>query len=192
MLELPKVAYVFLLPLLGGAILSGLCVKYGWLSSFARPIDSGRTLRGRRIFGANKIYAAIISAALGNAIVLGLQIDWLHRFAVFRSLELVDYGTVNGWLLGLVEGLLASFSELPNSFVKRQLDVVPGQLATGAWGSVFYFVDQVDSALGAWIGLSFVIPATLDRIVSSVVLLFFGHQLVTVVGYALGMRKNPH
>ncbi len=191
MREFARVAYLFF-PLLGGALLSGLCAKYGWLSPLAWPIDGGRLFRGKPIFGANKIYAGIVSAGVGNMLVLGIQTDVLHHVAWCRSLELFDYGRVNGWLLGLLVGVLASLSELPNSFAKRRIDVAPGALASGATRAIFYFMDQVDSVVGAWIGFSLALPATAQRVAASVVLLFFGHQLVSLVGYALGMRKTPH
>jgi hypothetical protein len=48
--ELAGTAYL-LLPLLGGAVVHGLCMRYGWLGFLKRPIDRDRTWRGRPIFG---------------------------------------------------------------------------------------------------------------------------------------------
>src|SRR5262245_51168772 len=102
-------------------------MKFGWLRLLARPIDAGATFRGRRLFGASKTYRGPIAVGLGAALVLGLQSTILHRASVFRGVELFDYGVVDGWALGFLVGAGAMLAELPNSFVKRQIGVPPGE-----------------------------------------------------------------
>jgi CDP-2,3-bis-(O-geranylgeranyl)-sn-glycerol synthase len=49
--------------------------------------------------------------------------------------------------------------ELPNSFVKRQLGIAPGQAANTAFARpVFAVLDRVDSILGLLIALTIVAP----------------------------------
>ena len=80
--------------------------------------------------------------------------------------------------------------ELPNSFLKRQLDVAPGRQATGLAGAIFHVLDQVDVAAGAWLVLALVVPPTPALVLASLAFVFVAHQVITVAGYALGMRAT--
>ncbi|HEU5235784.1 MAG TPA: CDP-archaeol synthase [Pyrinomonadaceae bacterium] len=184
--EFLKVSYLFS-PLLVGLAFHGLCMKFGWLRSLASPIDGGKTLRGERLFGANKTYRGVIAVALGTAVGVGLQ-DLLHYFRGMRNLELLDHGSPAILGLGLAMGAAAMLSELPNSLLKRQLGIVPGAAGRGVVGVMFYVLDQVDMLLGAWVVVGFAVPITATRLLWSVLFLFIAHQLLTVVGYGLGMR----
>lgn len=184
------IAYL-LLPLLGGGVFHGLCMKYEWFSLLKRPIDCGRTVRGRRLFGANKTFRGPVAVGLGAALVLGLQATLLHGLPGIRDIELFDYGGVNGWLLGFVVGAAAMSAELPNSFLKRQLGVAPGQAGQGLLGATLYVIDQVDLLVGAWLVFALVLDVRFTWVLFSVVLVVVVHQLLTSVTYALGMRASP-
>lgn len=190
MSEFLGVSYLFL-PLLGGAAFHGLCMKFNWLNFLARPFDGGKTFRGRPLFGPNKTIRGIVSVGVGTSVLFGLQTDLLHFIPVFRSVELFDYHNENGWLLGFALGLSAMLSELPNSFVKRQLNITPGESARGPAQPIFYVLDQLDLLLGAWVVLAFVLRVTPQRVALSVIIIFVVHQLVTQTGYVLGVRATP-
>jgi hypothetical protein len=187
--ELLRIAYL-LLPLLVGLVFHGLCIKYGWLSDLARPVDFEARLRGKRLFGANKTFRGLVAVGLGSGVLLALQSEVLHDLAGPRSLELFDYSGVNGWLLGFGLGAAAMAAELPNSLIKRQMGIAPGKPVPGLWAVPFYVLDQVDLLLGAWLVLSLVMPVTARAVVLSIGFLFVVHQLFTVIGYALGMRAT--
>jgi CDP-diglyceride synthetase len=180
-----------LLPLLVGGIFHGVCMKYEWLSFSKRPIDCGYTVRGKQLFGANKTFRGPLAVGLGAAVCLGVQATLLHRWSGIRKIELFDYGGVNGWLLGFLVGAAAMSAELPNSFVKRQLGVGPGQTGKGMLGATLYVVDQVDLLLGAWLVFALVLDARLAWVLVSLVLVVVVHQLLTSATYALGMRASP-
>jgi CDP-2,3-bis-(O-geranylgeranyl)-sn-glycerol synthase len=186
--EFLKVSYL-LSPLLVGLAAHGMCIRFGWLRSLARPIDAGKTLRGRQLFGANKTYRGIVAVALGTAVGVGLQVA-LHRGGIARGAELLDYGSASVIGLGLAMGAAAMLAELPNSMLKRQLGIAPGMAGGGVWSAVFYLLDQVDMLAGVWLVLGFMITATVTRVLWSVVFLFIAHQVLTVVGYRLGMRAT--
>jgi CDP-archaeol synthase len=189
MSDLPYVTSL-LMPLLLGLVCHGLCMKFRWLSQLATPIDQGRTLRGRRLFGVNKTYRGIVVVGLGTALGFGLRAyvcsdigsalepQWLHQPGI------APFG------FGFLVGAAAMLAELPNSFLKRQPDIGAGQAGRGAFGFVFYFIDQVDMLLGVWLVLSLVIAVRANSVAWSVVFLFAAHQLFTVAGYGLGMRST--
>jgi CDP-diglyceride synthetase len=182
-----------LAPLLGGAVFHGLCVRYGWLSFLARPIDRGRTLRKAPVFGANKTYRGLAALALGTGALAGLQTDVLHQVAALRSLELFDYGGMNGWFFGAGMGAASMLAELPNSFFKRRLGIPPGRSAGGMLGAFLYILDQVDLVVGVWLTVAVTAPSAItpNRILLSFAIVFVVHQATNVLGYALRMRSTP-
>jgi CDP-archaeol synthase len=138
-------------------ILAGIAQTV-WLRSrqsrrFAQPLDRGRTWRGRRIFGDNKTWKGLVVMipAVGLAFLtmrclFGLRESWLE--------QLWPHGLFIYLWLGCAAGLGYALGELPNSFIKRQLDIPPGQIArtgTGKW--LNFFIDQTDSVIGALVAL---------------------------------------
>src|SRR5262245_27894025 len=183
------IAYLFL-PLLVGLALHGFCIKYDILAFLCHPIDRGRKFRGKRIFVENKTYRGIVAVSLGTVIGFGLQSLLFHRLASVRSVELFDYAFIKSVALGGAMGVAAMLSELPNSFIKRQFEIAPGTAAKGWKALIFYVYDQIDFLLGAWLVLAIVVPITVGRVLLSAVLLLVAHQIMSSVGYALGMRRT--
>jgi hypothetical protein len=186
--EFLKVSYT-LWPLLLGLAFHGLCLKFGWLAWLGRPIDAGVTLRGKRLFGDNKTYRGVVAVALGTATGVLLQV-LLHRAGVARGAELLPYANPSVVGVGAALGAAAMLAELPNSALKRQLRIAPGHVGRGWSGLVFYVLDQVDMLAGVWVVLGITVGATAWRIVWSILFLFITHQILTVVGYQLGMRAT--
>lgn len=187
--EILRVIYLFS-PLLGGALFHGLCMRFNWLAILARPLDGGLTVHGQRLFGANKSVRGVIASGVGTALAMALQSQVLHT-RLPAGLEYFDYSKVQPLVLGFSLGVAAMLGELLNSFVKRQMHIPPGQSARGIWQAVFYCVDQVDFLLGAWLVLAFVTQVTLERVLLSIVCMLPAHQLVTLLGYCLGLRRTP-
>jgi CDP-archaeol synthase len=186
--EFLTISYL-LSPLLAGLAFHGFCIRFGWLSGLARPIDAGATLRGRQLFGANKSWRGVIAVALGTAAGFGVQ-SVVYRVRGGHGVYLLDYGTPAVLGLGFAVGAAAMLSELPNSMLKRQLGLAPGAGGRGVVGAVFYVLDQIDMLMGVWVVLGTVVAVTVARVVDSIVFLFVAHQLLTVVGYGLGMRAT--
>src|SRR4051812_37916696 len=92
--EFWAISYLFS-PLLIGLTAHGFAIKFGWFSALVKPIDNGKTFRGKRIFGANKTFRGIAMTALGTAFGFAVQAVILHRAEIFRKLELLDYSAVN-------------------------------------------------------------------------------------------------
>ncbi len=186
--EFIRISYLFF-PLLGGALLQGLCIRYGWLQMLNHPIDFDLRFRDQRVFGEHKTFRGLIGGATGSSLFAVFQSEVLHHHSPFASLEYFDYDTIYSLLFGFCLGLAASLSELPNSFAKRQLGIAPGKSAKGFWLAVFYFLDQVDVILGVWLYLSIFMELTVMRVTVSIAFVFVIHQLTTVAGHMLGLRK---
>lgn len=179
-----------LLPLLGAAALHGVCMKYEWLAMLKRPIDAGRSWRGRRLFGHSKTWRGPVLVAAGAGGVWWLQRSLLHGVPAFAALELVDYAALPGLGFGLLAGFVAELAELPNSFVKRQLDIAPGTTTRGPLALLFYVWDQLDVLSGYLLVLAFAVPLSPARVAIAVVIVGGVHPLLTVIAYWLRMRPT--
>lgn len=184
-----RTAYLFL-PLLVGAIVNGLCIRFQCLTFLTYPLDFRLTCRKRRLFGNNKTFRGIILFSIGTALAVSLQATVFHNIPLLQSLEILNYDLVYPPLFGFFLGVAAMLSELPNSYLKRQLDIPSGGAAHGIWLPIFYFLDQVDLLAGTWLVLSLAMKVTLDHVLFSIVFIFFAHQIITIIAYFLGMRQT--
>jgi hypothetical protein len=186
--ELLGTAYL-LLPLLGGALVHGLCMKHGWLALLARPMDGGASLGGEPLFGHSKTFRGPVMVAVGAGAVFALQQAAHHRVPPLAGVALVDYASLPLWL-GAAAGAAAELAELPNSFVKRRLRIAPGGTARGPLALLFYLWDQLDLLLGYWLALAAFVSPTPLRVALSVAIVGAIHPLLTLIGYLLRMRPT--
>jgi CDP-archaeol synthase len=144
--------------LLATFVLAGFA-QVAWLASpasraFAVPLDRGRTFRGRRLFGDNKTLRGflVMVPACGCAFYVVSQIALGGTPEAFGlwSLTPIQYALLGSWA-----GLGFMLGELPNSFVKRQFDIEPGQLTTSRSAAFWQLAaDRLDSGLGMLIALA--------------------------------------
>lgn len=179
------------LPLLPAAVGQGLCIRYDWLPQFRKPMDLGLTVAGKRIFGDHKTWRGLVLNLLGCVAGASGQFVLQAHVALPSWLLLVDY-TRDGILVGVLLGLGATVGELPNSFLKRQLGILPGQQGQRGLKWTFVLLDQVDITLGIWLMLYWLVRPTWAMILWSLCLTLVLHLTVSLVGYALKMRKTPY
>jgi CDP-2,3-bis-(O-geranylgeranyl)-sn-glycerol synthase len=147
--------------------------KIPYLNRWHAPMDFGRSLRGVRLFGANKTWRGLITATAAGTLFGALihngffpDTDWgpyLLRCAVISA----------GALVG----------DAVESFFKRQRKLPPG--------TTWFPFDQIDYIIG---GLVFMIPFGLPslRVVLAILGIYFGlHLVITVVSYYLGFKDKP-
>lgn len=115
---------------------------------------------------------------------------WLQGKGYLPSwILLLDYRK-HRYVVGILLGLGMTGGELPNSFLKRQLDIPPGMRKGGLVGAAFFLFDQVDLTIGIWIFLFFLIRPSLLLVVWSFLLTLVLHVAISSVGYLAGMRKT--
>lgn len=184
-----QVLYLFA-PLVVAAALSGLVLRFDLLPALRRPIDAGRTFRGRRWFGDNKTWRGVVIAIAGSVATTFAQKFLLAR--ALPQLELVRYEAMSLpelVLFGSALGGGATLGELPNSFVKRQLGILPGQPARGALSALFYVWDQID-LLAAWPLIAFWVRPTPALVAISALLVLAIHPLISLIGFVIGARRS--
>lgn len=176
-------------PLLLAALGHGLCLKYDLLRSLRKPLDFAVSFRGKRLFGDNKTWRGLVVqlvlCTLGGAIQ-----GWLQKGGFIPHwLRFLDY-TEAGPLIGFLLGLGMTLGELPNSFLKRRLDIPPGQRKGGLLGILFLVFDQVDLTLGIWFFFFYLVKPPALLVIWSLVLTLALHLSVSGLGYILKMRKT--
>jgi hypothetical protein len=176
-------------PLLLAALAHGFCIRYEWFPYLKKPLDFGLYFRGKRVLGDNKTWRGLLIQVI--FCTLGAMIQgWLQKQGVVPPwLAFFDY-TKHGPAVGFFLGLGMTIGELPNSFLKRQFDIPPGQRGCGGGGVLFFFLDQVDLTLGIWLFFFFIVRPPALLLLWSLVLTAALHLAVSSVGYVLRMRKT--
>jgi CDP-2,3-bis-(O-geranylgeranyl)-sn-glycerol synthase len=134
------------------------------------PIDLGKKfVDGKAIFGKNKTFRGFFVG-----LVVGTGVG-LSESAVF------SYPLMFGLLLSL-GGLLG---DLAGAFLKRRLEIAPGNLLP--------IVDQVEFVVGALIFSLLLSPSMLTWELALTVLLITPpiHLLTNFAAYKLGLKSNP-
>jgi CDP-2,3-bis-(O-geranylgeranyl)-sn-glycerol synthase len=169
------------LPVVGAPVLHAPVLRGDLLRRLKIPLDGGRTVRGRRVFGSNKTVrgALVMSAGCVAASLVLSRMDW-YRDRLPPQLR--DRPLVLGFAVaaGTVGG------ELPNSLLKRRLGVEPG----AAGGAAFSVLDQGDLVLGIALALRPWYRLPLGELATSFALVSAIHAGVNVVGYAIGARDT--
>ena len=171
--------FFIILPILVAGLLFIFSLKKNLFSFFRKPLDFNRTVFGKRIFGDNKTFRGIILMP----VYVGLVVFTFGRFLEWTGVDLnkivFDY-SVTGWKYSLVYGLAFSLAELPNSFIKRQLAINPGQQIVFGWRSLFVLIDNIDSLLGCGIVLYFAYGIDWQYIIGALCFGFFIHLATDV------------
>ena len=129
-------------------ILHSLWLHNRLSQALAIPLDGGRRFRGRPILGENKTlrgFVMIPAAALAFAAVAAMiSLPQGMPPATLWQLTPTEYAALGAWAgFGFMAG------ELPNSFVKRQLGILPGQApASGLTRAICFTIDHLDSIVG--------------------------------------------
>ncbi len=156
------------------------------------PLDGGARFRGKRVFGENKTVRGFVVMVPAAAATFALLHFTLSRVAPSIVADLWRLDTTGYAALGAWAGLGFMLGELPNSFVKRQLDVAPGMAPPGRIGTVVTFiVDRVDSIIGMLVAISLVVPTPWMTWVYVLVIGPGIHLAFSVLLYRIGVKARP-
>ncbi|HET8937548.1 MAG TPA: CDP-archaeol synthase [Polyangiales bacterium] len=175
-------------PLLLSAAISGVVMRQDWLAFARRPIDAGRLLHGKRIFGDSKTWRGVLVAVVGCIVGAAIQ-----KYAVgdhARSIARLDYTTFDVLLFGTILGVSAMLGELPNSFVKRRLSIAPGRTTKGWLSAVFYVWDQVDLLMFSLPALACWARVDAELVATAFAVTLILHPTTSLIGYLIGARRS--
>ena len=186
--------YVTAMPVLLGGVENMLFTKTPLYKNHRTPIDGGKTWRdGKRIFGENKTRIGFGSMV---ALTAASQVGWgaLCKRKGWNALHDIYRVRENTLALNLVSGTLYGLAyaacELPNSFLKRRLDIRPGKTGRGAVGAACFVFDQIDSLLGVFLVLKSFSGISWARYLQYICLGAGTHVGVNYAMYKLHIRKN--
>jgi hypothetical protein len=157
----------------------------------AVPLDFGKTFRGKRIFGANKTlrgFVVMVPATTVSFFLLGLAVSHDPDLAS----RLWPVGPWGFAVLGLLAGLGFMLGELPNSFLKRQLGVRPGE-AGRRWpaATIFFVLDRIDSIVGMLLVIGLAVPIPWQTWLYLALVGPAIHWSFSVVLYWSGVKRRP-
>ncbi len=87
-------------------------------------------------------------------------------------------------------GLAYVLFELPNSFIKRRMDIPSGKTVSGTKGRIFFLIDQVDSLFGVAAVFAALYPMPLWQYFLYILLGAVTHIAVNSILYAAKIRRN--
>ena len=173
-----------------------LWCKVGICDFLKKPIDFGKTAPdGKRIFGDNKtfkgfvgmiIFGALLSVLWGEILKGNETLNGLNYFYRSRS-NTISYNL----LIGTLSGFAYALFELPNSFIKRRLDITPGKNdISGTKRFIFIFLDQADSVFGCVLVVCMFYPLPVWYYFVYVLVGALTHIIMNMLLYFCKLRKN--
>ena len=187
--------YITLLPVIVAGSLNMVWCKLHLIKFLERPIDNNRILRdGKRLFGDNKTWKGLAGMAILGILctvlwgLIGEKSAYLsqHNYLYFKYVNTVPYNILMGLLLGLGYALF----ELPNSFIKRRMNIQPGKSNKNLQGVITVFFDQADSVIGCVLVLCLVYRMSVPLFIAYIFLGALTHIVLNMLLYFLKLRKN--
>ncbi|MBE5940611.1 MAG: CDP-archaeol synthase [Lachnospiraceae bacterium] len=188
--------YVTLLPVILAGIMNMVWCKVNICGFLKKPVDFGKNFfDGRRIFGDNKTFKGFMGMILFGAVfsvlwgIISLNSDSLTAYNYFY--RNYDNSFLYNILIGTLMGFAYALFELPNSFLKRRLDITPGKNDISGIKKVFFiFLDQADSIFGCVLVVCIFYPLPIWYYFIYVLLGAATHIILNMLLYFCHLRKN--
>ena len=186
--------YVTLLGAVLAGIINSIFCKLNILKGLKIPMDFNKNfIDKKRILGDHKTWKGFLGYIIFN-IIFAILFGWLWKITKLEHLNFfyinhentIIYNVFIGFLIGLFYALF----ELPNSFLKRRLDIEPGKTTTGLKKIFFIILDQADSIFGIALVVWLFYPIGIGIYLLYIVVGTITHLLINMMLYFLHLRKN--
>lgn len=187
--------YISLFPAIMAGIFNMIWCKSKLCDFMKKPVDFGKDFCDkRRIFGENKTWKGFVGMIIGGCVfsvlwglVCGCS-EYLteHNYFYVNYLNTIEYNAFTGILIGFAYALF----ELPNSFLKRRLDITPGKTTSGFKKVFFVFLDQADSIFGCVLVICLFYSMPLWFYLLYVFVGAATHIVLNILLYLVKLRKN--
>ena len=150
-----------------------------------RPLDFGKSWKGKRIFGEGKTIEGTIAGFFGGLV-------WGYILMLFQSYVQINQGVsinqdiglvVMNWPLIVLITIGALLGDIIGSFAKRRLDL--------SRGAQFPFVDQLGFAVVAIIIASPIYVVQIGSIVFIIVSTAFVHMFGNYIAFKTKLKNVP-
>lgn len=171
-----------------------LFTKTGFYKRHKSPIDRGYCLSdGKRLFGDNKTWVGFLSMIVLCTVLqllcgaLSSAAGWDAHNDLYRV-----YGNtpLYNLLIGFLFGLAYAVFELPNSFIKRRLNIEPGKTKKSLVGALFFGIDQIDSMIGVVLIIYLFSDIPPFGYFEYLLMGGVGHALINAILYLVKIRRN--
>lgn len=186
--------YLTMMPLIFAGIFNMIFTKTNLYKKNKFPIDFGRNfVDGKRLFGDNKTYIGFISMVL---FCILFQVIWGKMASYFNfennnELYLIYDNTIHfNILVGFLFGFTYMICELPNSFIKRRINIIPGKTDKGIKGILFFVIDQIDSLIGVFFVLMLLNNMSFYRYLLYLFIGALTHIVINLILFCLKIRRN--
>jgi len=176
MLEIISQTFWLILP---ASIANMAPVLFKWLPLLNRPVDGGRMLNGKPLFGSHKTYRGFFVGII--LAILTVYAQFLIQPYISDEL-IIKFVFEDILYVGVLLGFGALFGDLVESFFKRQIGIDDGK----SW-PVF---DQIDWIVGALVLFSFYQTVDLQIWMASLIMFGLLHPIMNLLGYYLGIKKT--
>ncbi len=188
-----KILYL-ILPILLGGLCNMIFVKSPLLARWKVPLDGGRNWRdGKRWLGDNQT----VQGFIGMIVFTALWFAVFHHLAqgsesayAWSLIPYRDFSRAAALCYGALWGLGYVLAELPNSFIKRRLDIAPGKNSNGAARHVFIFFDQADSVIGCLLAMLVFYAPPWPMLLAIGAVAVGVHFAMNFLLYALGLKQQ--
>lgn len=176
---------------IGSGIIHVLWLRHPFSKRFDIPIDNNNKIRGKPIFGRNKTFRGFMAIVPATGIMFVIYASILSYLPEWFESGTWSYSITQYGLLGLVAGFSFMLGELPNSFLKRQFGILPGETSRHPGCRFLINVgDRVDSIIGMLLVLSIVVNVPWQ---TWVYILIFGpgvHFIFSWILYSLKLKSR--
>lgn len=184
--------FATMFPVILAGVLNMLFVKTKFCKKHSLPIDGGKNfIDGKRIFGDNKTWIGffgMIAAGAASQALCGIFCKLFNGINYFYDFHenTLPFNILAGAAIGFTYVLF----ELPNSFVKRRIDIPAGKTARGLKGAVFYIMDQIDSLIGVGLVFAVIYPMPVWQYFLYILFGAVIHSIVNMILWKIRIRKN--
>jgi CDP-diglyceride synthetase len=185
-------AIFFVTPFVLAGVVHIAVIKFNLLQSLASlPLDGGAKLLGQPIFGKNKTVRGALTMILSVTFWFFMESIAARHFLFVSQLSVVNYERIHPLSWGLLLGVGCVIGELPNSFLKRRLNIAPGEeVARGFFKPFFWIFDQIDSLIGVLIFAGILWKPSWSMLISLFALAIVIHPLGAAAMVRLGLKRS--
>ena len=177
------------IPVIVSGIVHLVVLKLDLLPGLRRlPIDGGATFRGKRVFGDNKTWRGAL-VTITTMTVTAWALAKMH-LCCWHLPTLVPFAETQPVAWGLLLGTGYIAGELPNSFVKRQIGIGPGDSGAGLTGRLFWVIDQLDSLAGMLVFVAPVWHPSLGLLALIIAIMLVAHPVSAWIMVVFGLKDR--
>jgi CDP-2,3-bis-(O-geranylgeranyl)-sn-glycerol synthase len=161
-----------------------LAAKVSHLSRWNSPIDGGKKLYDKRLFGPHKTWRGLTAGILSAIIVVYVQqVIYQNNDIGFLNNEASKYLEVSPIVLGFLFGFGALMGDAIESLIKRQRNIDAGT----SW----FPYDQLDYIIGGCLAVSLVAGISWQQYLVVFAVWFLMHIVFSYIGYLLKLKASP-